>query len=186
MRVHALHQSPTVIQCASTSCARRGPRVRRAARWQGRGIRAVDRQPAHGNSEGQNGRAECRCSVRARQATWRSRPRTSRAPLARLGIRRAQDRRRSPRRHERGIGGGPRRAKRKVCVFRRRRNFSGLRKDRKLRILRFSSSFFDDDESADCDSSCRPGGGTADFLRCYSSSYVCHGVQCSSRCASDR
>jgi hypothetical protein len=94
MRVHALHQPSRMTPCASAGCARRGPRVRRAARWRGRGIRAVDRQPAHGDSEGQNGRAGRRCSVRARQATWRSRPRTSRAPLARLGSRRAQERKR--------------------------------------------------------------------------------------------
>ncbi len=186
MRVHSLHLPPTTVPCASTGCARRGPRARRAARWRGRGIRAVDWHPAHGDSEGQNGRAGRRCSVRARQATWRRRPRTSRAPLARLGSRRAQDRRRSPRRHERGQGGGPRRAKRTECVFRRRRNFSGFTERQKAEKLRFSSSFFDDDESADCDSSCRPGGGTADFLRYYSSSWVCHGVQCSSRFASDR
>ena len=79
----------------------------RAARWRGRGIRAVDWQHAHGDSEGRNGRAGRRCSVRARQATWRSRPRTSRAPLARLGIRRAQERK--AREGGKG-GGGPRRA----------------------------------------------------------------------------
>ena len=69
----------------------RAPRAAsaRAARWRGRGIRAVDWQTAHGDSEGQNGRAGRRCFVRARQATWRSRPRTSRAPIARLGSRRA-------------------------------------------------------------------------------------------------
>ena len=81
-RVHALHLPPTTVLCASTGCARRGPRARRAARWRGRGIRAIDRQPAHGDSEGQNGRAGRRCSVRAQQATWRSRPRNSPAHLS--------------------------------------------------------------------------------------------------------
>ena len=81
----------------------RAPRAAsaRAASRRGRGIRAVDWQHAHGDSEGQNGRAGRRCSVRARQATWRSRPRTSRAPLARLGSRRAQVRKRKA---DEGVG----------------------------------------------------------------------------------
>jgi len=50
-----------------------------------------DWRPAHGDSaEGQSGWAGRRGCESSTQATWRPRPRTSRAPLARLGSRRAQ------------------------------------------------------------------------------------------------
>ena len=185
MRVHALHLPPTTVPCASTGCARRGPRARRAARWRGRGIRAVDWHPAHGDSEGQNGRAGRRCSVKARQATWRSRPRTSRAPIARLGSRRAQERK-----AREGARRRPRRAKRSECVFRSFETDPDVTKcssssSSSSERLRYHWSFFFDDESADCDSSRWPGGGSADYLLWSCNSYVCRGVQCCSHCANN-
>ena len=108
MRVHARSTRPRGWHHAPVPAARaEGRECDEQRGGEAKGIRAVDWQHAHGDSEGRNGRAGRRCSVRARQATWRSRPRTSRAPLARLGIRRAQERK--AREGGKG-GGGPRRA----------------------------------------------------------------------------